>query len=183
MVDEKGTETNALTVNEETETGTTTTAAPSISAAIELTLFKTDLAGIYQSDSTGTKILVLPTDEPKGGMKLTEIIAEVNNMISKFTGSSTKMSEEDIKKTLNDFGLSSFESIRIELRQVFFYYETATKHLEYALSIRITDDIKPGEELSNLFTVKSLSFSIWSTQSKKILDRMQLGDISALLSA
>jgi len=157
--------------------------APSVSAAVDLTLFNTELSAVYQSDSTGSKILVLPTDDPKGGMKLTEIIAEVNNMINKFTGSETKVSEEDIKNTLKEFGLSSFEAIRIELRQVFFYYETATKNLEYALAIRITDDIKPGEELSKLFTVKSLSFSIWSTKRKKILDRMQLGEISALLSA
>ncbi|MDR3600776.1 MAG: hypothetical protein P4L49_09900 [Desulfosporosinus sp.] len=179
MADEQGLGTNDLAAND----GTGAIVAPSISAAINLTLFNTDLSAVYQSETTGTKILVIPTDEPKGGMKLTEILAEVNNMINKFTGSSSKVSEDDIKKTLNDFGLSSFESIRIELRQVFFYYETATKNLEYALSIRITDDIKPGEELSKLFTVKSLSFSIWSTKRQKILDRMQLGDISALLSA
>lgn len=172
-------------------------AAPaSINAAINITLLNTDLAGVFErshdetTKTTKTRVLVMPTDEPRGGMSILQMITAVKQMIKKFTGQEATIDTESIKATLGQFG-ADLESVFIELRQVFFLYEktgTAEQNppgessLEYAINIVVRSALELPEDLKNLFSFKNLSFAIWNTTRPRIIERMELGDIDSLLA-
>jgi len=77
----------------------------SFAVAINVDLLNTELTGIFErrkvsEDKNRTALLIIPTDKPKGGMTLMELVTEVNGIISAFTGSDEKVSEEQIKQSL-----------------------------------------------------------------------------------
>lgn len=163
----------------------------SFSVSIDLTLLNTDLAAVFErrkitDDVKRTAILVLPTDEPKGGMTLQELVNEVNALIKSFTGQQAEVSTDDMQEGLKNFNLMDLNAISVELRQVFLYYckldggETPGTELEYAVNFVIRNKVDPDTDLK-MFKFKSLSASIWNTTRPKILDRMTLGSIEELL--
>lgn len=157
--------------------------------SIDLTLFSCDLKGVYDyrvlPDDKITKILVMPTDTEPHPMKLTQMIADINNIIVSF-GGGEEVSADDMKETLNSMGLSVLEDIGVEMRQLFLFLETSTKNpdkksCEYAFNFVITNDVTPDDSFS-LFKFKKLSFAVYNTERNKIIERMDLEDIDELLA-
>ncbi|MFD2505012.1 hypothetical protein ACFSS9_10380 [Paenibacillus septentrionalis] len=172
-------------------------AAPgnNIQAFIDLTLLNCNLKGVYQyqvikgeggvEDETKTKILVMPTDEKPQGMKLLDLIDEINGIISSF-GGGEKVKKEDMVETLASMGLKALENISVQIRQLFLYVdkssiEANTKPCEYAFNFVVLNEVKPEESLK-LFNIKSLGLAVYNTDRKKIIERMQLENIDELLA-
>lgn len=163
----------------------------SFAVSVDLNLLNTDISAVLErkkmkEDTTRTAILVLPTDEPKGGMTLAELILEVNGVIKSFTGKEGDVSADQMKESLSNFNLVDLNSISVELRQIFLYYdklshgETSETQLEYAINFVIKNKVDPVSDLK-FFKFKSLSASIWNTTRPKIMERMTLGSIDELL--
>ncbi len=139
------------------------------------------------------------------------MVNAVNSMIKKFSGEEGTLTQAEIESKMD--GLvdeqkvaeakaqhkSVLDDIRVEVRQLFLFYEKinpldaegnvikegdtekCVKNLEYAICIRIlTADLFP-DEMKNLFELKALTFAVWKTDRKKILDRMSIGNIQDLL--
>lgn len=172
------------------------TAKPSINAGIRFKVLNTSLSASYEHSAEGageqavtkTKVLILPTEAPNGGMSIAEMVAAVNAMIEKFSGKTSTLTAEDITEKMAGLGLGDIAAIQVELRQVFLYIihekkgsGEPVKTMEYALSIRITTPVSPDPSLKALFDIESVQFSLWNTTRDKILARMQLGDIDKLL--
>lgn len=162
-------------------------------AFVDLTLLNCKLKGVYQyqvldpskADSEKrTRILVIPTDPEPQGMRLTELITEVNKIITDF-GGGQPVTEEDMKATLTSMGLDVFNDIEIQMRQLFIYVDKSTiaantKPFEYALNFVILNPVKPNESLK-IFHIDSLGLAVYNTKRPKIIERMKLENIDELL--
>ncbi|WP_322903740.1 hypothetical protein [Paenibacillus campi] len=166
--------------------------APSkhIQAFIDLRLLNCNLKGIYEYQTIEepaekkTKILIMPTDEKPESMLLTELIDEINNIISSFSGGE-QVSTDDMKETLNSMGLTVLNTLRVELRQLFLYVDKSSigekKHCEYAFNFVVLHEVAPDESLK-VFEIQKLGLAIYNTDRKKVIERMELQDIDQLLA-
>jgi hypothetical protein len=178
----------------------------SVNAKVEF--LGTDFVGVFETGSTDsdeagkkvttkeTRVLVLPTDTEHDGIKLTKIVSDVNDLIKAFStdpNPAPSLSEEDVKKKMQSFGLSVFDDITINLRQVFLYQDTTVKtdgqtkldekkNMEYAINIEITNVLDLPKEFK-LFNIQSIGLAIWNTDRKKVLDRMSIASIDDLLKS
>lgn len=162
-------------------------------AFVDLTLLNCKLKGVYQyqvinptktDEEKRTRILVMPTDPEPQGMKLTELITEINNIISSF-GGGQPVTEAEMKDTLDSMGLKIFNDIEVQMRQLFIYLDNSSikeksKPFEYALNFVVLNTVKPEESLK-IFHIHSLGLALYNTKRKKIIERMQLEDIDELL--
>ena len=162
-------------------------------AFVDLTLLNCKLKGVYQyqvinptkdDEEKKTRILVMPTDPEPQGMKLTELMEEINKIIASF-GGGEPVKQADMEETLKSVGLESFANIEIQMRQLFIYSNTSSNKdksepFEYALNFVVLNPVKPGESLK-LFHIDSLGLALYNTKRPKIIERMQLENIDELL--
>ena len=195
---------NNVIANSDQSAGTaqTTPSGTSFIVGIDMTLLNADFKALVQREApvdpqeydSATRILVMPTDEPKGGMSIGEMIQAVNSMIARFSNKqSADLKADDVKKSVGDLvsndSKSLLDQIYFEILQLFIYYENKTKggkdvskNFEFAVSLRITNKMDLPPEFKKLIDLKSITFSIWKTTRKSILNRMALGDIPSLLA-
>lgn len=184
-------------------------AAASVNVSVRLTVLNTSLVGVFNKSTVidekadkkpkvvTSEILIMPTDSPKGGMSITELIDGVNQMIKDFSDTGEKVNEADVKEKI-DMVCSGgvLSKIKVELRQIFIYRkqvdtyllnaegkygdkpDKVEKSLEYAVNFVITSQISNN----TVFNITSVSLAIWNTARPKIVDRMELGDINKLLN-
>lgn len=155
----------------------------------------TTTAGQDQTDVTRTRVVVMPTDVTADeGMALTEMISQVNNMLSSFGLTEGGLSAEDIAAQMKQFGLESLSDIAINLRQAFLYMDNEStsvnkvekpelkkSSMEYAVNITI-DNVLQIPDALQIFNIKSIGLAAWNTNRKKVLDRMSIADIDTLLA-
>lgn len=166
-----------------------------------------DLLGVFESDTTeegdgatkkttvGTKLLVMPTEAENDGIRLTKVVGDINTLIKTFSttpDSTSSLSEEEVKAKMKQFGLTAFEDITINLRQVFLYQDnikttvgtgapSVTKSMEYAINIEVTNVLNLPDDFK-LFNIESIGLAVWNTNRKKIKDRMNIASIESLLA-
>lgn len=181
----------------------------SVNVSISMTILNTDLVGVFNKSTVDdetkkertvkSEFLVMPTDEPKGGMTIMEVIDGINQLIKDFSDTKEEVNPDDVKKSIDQVSTGGvLDEIKVELRQIFMYrvvedvyaqkaasltkYEdtpkSTKKSFEYAINLVITSEISK----SVVFNINSISFAIWNTNKQKIIDRMQLGDIKSLLN-
>ena len=183
--------------------------AASVNVSVRLVVLNTSLVGVFNKGTVTddkaekkpkkvtSEVLVMPTDSPKGGMTITELIDGVNQMIKDFSDTGEKVNEADVKEKI-DMVCSGgvLSKIKVELRQIFIYRkqvdtylqnaegkygdkpDKVEKSLEYAVNFVITSTISNN----TVFNITSVSLAVWNTARPKIVDRMELGDINKLLN-
>lgn len=180
-----------------------------VNVAVKLTVLNTDLVGVFNKSTeevgegnnrkkiVKSEILVMPTDSPKGGMSIMELIDGVNKMIEDFSGKKEdQVKESDVTEKINMVSKGGvLNKIKVELRQIFLYRKqedtyarqgeaysdtpaSSDKKFEYAINFIITSEITNN----TVFRIDSVSLAFWNTSRPKITDRMQLGDINRLLN-
>jgi hypothetical protein len=180
----------------------------SVNVSVSMTLLNTSLVGVFNKSTVEDPItkdktvksefLVMPTDEPKGGMTIMQVIEGINQLIRDFSDTPERVDPEAVKKSIDQVSTGgALDKIKVELRQIFIYRKveevyapqsetpgqydavpkSTKKSFEYAINLVITSEITK----SVVFNINSISFSIWNTARPKIIDRMQLGDINSLL--
>lgn len=180
-----------------------------VSVSVSMEVLNTSLIGVYNKKEKSspetkegqdiTEFLVMPTDSPKGGMTIKQLVNEVNKMIADFSDSSEKLDEAQVQEKLNLVSEGGvLDKIRVELRQIFLYQQTidtydlnaqgkcdktkapksTKKVLEYAINFIILSDITKN----TAFRVDSISLGVWNTTRPSILNRMQMGNIQELLT-
>lgn len=155
----------------------------------------TTTTGQDQTDVSRTRVVVMPTDVTADeGMPLTEMISQINNMLSSFGLTEGGLSAEDIAAQMKQFGLESLSDIAINLRQAFLYMDNESttvnkvekpelkkSSMEYAVNITI-DNVLQIPDALQIFNIKSIGLAAWNTNRKKVLDRMSIADIDTLLA-
>lgn len=165
-----------------------------IQAFIDLTVLNCKLRGVYQyqvikvdetTNEKRTQILVMPTDAEPQEMTLLQLISEINKIIEKF-GKGKEVTVDSMSQTLDSMGLSSIKDITVQIRQLFIYVDNSsipenTKPVEYAFNFVIRNQVKPDKSFE-LFHLNSLGIAVYNTDRKKVIERMELQDINALLN-
>ncbi|MDE6844566.1 MAG: hypothetical protein K2J99_02195 [Lachnospiraceae bacterium] len=186
-----------------TAVATNELAAPDVSAdqstfhaqaAITFELVNTNLVALYKKDGNNNTFLVIPTDkEPSGGMTIADMIDDINSFLKRFSSEFVEIDAgavtDAVKEVKNASTRTStqppqqdspdYQSIKVELRQAFLYLSTE-KSVEYGFELDV--DVRglfPSE--MSLFNVKKLSLSIWNTERKKILERMNIITVDTYL--
>lgn len=159
---------------------------PLISAGANFTLLGGKFMAAFEKRENGYSILVTPTDAESKGMRINEIISEINALIS---GTGAALEAKDIEDKLKEVSEASADpkrptkfditSLLIRLRQVFLYYQsTDAKKLEYAFSLEIDASDCFGTSLG-IVGLDNVFFSIWNTKREKVLERMKIVDINS----
>ena len=139
----------------------------------EVTLFKTDLVGMVDSES-GCIIIRQPNagfDAP--GISIADFIEEIKNVFKKIGIDVPAISIPDsIDKITN--------GISIYLKEIFMMIKNKEpKSVDFAIWV----SMDTSDELQAMFpvTIKSGYLKVWNTTRKVILDEMQIGTIQKLL--
>jgi len=121
-----------------------------------------------------TKILIKPSNAmEKQEVSLSEMIERINATFN------AGISTDSIAPALSYIGLTP-DKTNVCLNQAFLLYDSSqtSNKLEYAFSISVVN----GEEKSEgVFTLKSISFSVWNTTRAAVIKTMALGTIAELL--
>lgn len=192
-------------------TNTSTNTSPSIAVSMNMTLLKKDVTATYDVSSTIdnglktktviTKTLVMPGSIKPGsetdGFTIKDFVDEVN----KIAGNSGGVNQTEIQNQIINAGNITdkgiLDGISIVLKEIFFYHQSTkiyeqvspgnysdtpkdagTSSFEYAFDIEIENK---NFFKNDIFTINSLSFSIWNTTRKKIIDTMNLTNIDDIL--
>lgn len=166
-------------------------------AALTFTLVNTNLVALYKKAGSTNTFLVLPTDkEPSGGMTISAMIEDINNMLKNYDDKSQTLNTDDVTNAVKDVNEASkknppkevtdgaleaidFKEIKVELRQAFLLMSTG-KPIEYAFEINLDiSQLFPSDQ--TFFNVNKLSLGFWNTDKKKILERMGIIDFNTYL--
>jgi len=139
----------------------------------EVSLFKTDLVGMVDSES-GCIIVRQPNagvDAP--GISIAEFIDEIKNIFKEL-----KIDIPDIPIPASIDKIT--KGLNIYLKEIFMMIKTKNpKSVDFAIWV----SMDTSEELRQMFpvTIKSGYLKVWNTTIKVILDEMQIGTIQKLL--
>lgn len=139
----------------------------------EVSLFKTDLVGMVDSES-GCIIIRQPNagvDAP--GISIAEFIDEIKNIFKEL-----KIDIPDIPIPASIDKIT--KGLNIYLKEIFMMIKTKNpKSVDFAIWV----SMDTSEELRQMFpvTIKSGYLKVWNTTIKVILDEMQIGTIQKLL--
>lgn len=168
-----------LSADAEGDAGQTgTNSGLSVNAGIKITILKHSFVGIVQKDDAyDLRVLIAPGDEITGQAM---DIGEISREIAKLTGSQGDENEvtDQLGKAVENFKDSSspagISSINFYLRQAYMLYEkkagASDKNVEYAFSLTV--DMSHMLKSIDLFSIQEISFSIWKTTRKGVLDKM-----------
>jgi hypothetical protein len=177
-----------------------------------MTLLKKVVTATYDVSSTistdlktktvTTKTLVMPGTIKPGSETDSFTISQFVEEVNKIAGNSNGVDQKEIQDKISNAGNikdnSILEGISIVLKEIFFYYQSTktydlsspdkysdtpkdgwTSSFEYAFDIEIENN---GFMKNDIFTINSLSFAIWNTKRKTIINTMNLTDITNLLN-
>jgi hypothetical protein len=125
------------------------------------------------------QILVMPGVVDSGQeVSIGSMIAKINKTFS------ANIQQDSIDKVLEYAGLNAKDTM-VQLNQAFFLYDGAAvagaSSKEYAFSISITNKLVQPEEEKGIFILKSISFSVWNSGRKSVIERMNIGTIEDML--
>lgn len=161
--------------------------SPSLMVQANIVFLKTKLVAAYEKVGSGYKILVKPTDAAASKMSISDMIGEVNKMISGITGEAG-LKDTDITDKIKDFYSTEqngnlLDNIEISLKQVFLYIDKSHENqdentMEYAFDLEIINEVTKGLEFINLETI---SLAIWNSKRQSVLDRMDMKKLDDLI--
>ena len=161
---------------------TETSNAVELQLGCHVTLFKTELHAIYERHAGNDTLLIYEPNagEEATGIKLSEVKAEIENMINLLTGS-----KQEITLTLPDQIQTFADNLEIYIRQVFLKAEHIKGKKwnlkDYALwiSIETTDELK---ETFNLpLTIEKVFLKLWKTDNEYIKSTMNISQVEKLI--
>lgn len=171
----------------------------SLNAQGELTfkLVNTNLVALYRKDGDNNTFLIMPTDkEPSGGMTIKAMVDDVNKLLTGYDPDSPTLNAQDVANSVKDVNDASdaktpapqgdgqkkeinYLAINVKLRQAFLFLSTG-QPVEYAFELDVDlSELFPAD--ISIFNVRKLSVSVWNTDRRKILDRMDIIDFNERL--
>lgn len=155
-------------------------------AMIKTELVGKDLLATVQKMNDATCYAIIPrTLEDDKGLTLDEAISQIAEFVKNLTKSDTPpFTEGSIQEALKAF--VDISKVTLVLRQAYVFVkkhseeqEKAKDITEYAFNIAVfMDDGEFEQTEGSLFKVKELSFAVWSCDRQKILDSMDIVDLS-----
>ena len=162
-----------------------TNAVAGFSGGAEIELLGYAITGVVEKDNNGTRVLVMTKD----GKKQSQTVNDIINRLNAATTFNANIQASSVDTVLGYVGLSA-ATTTINLNQAFLLYNSAatgTSKTEYAFSLAINNEPQPPEqgkglETGGMFTIRSVSFSVWNTSRQAVLKKMGMGSISQLLA-
>lgn len=160
-----------------------------ICVSVNFELLGTELSATLECHADGSReLLICPQYRHQTKpFTLVDLLKGINEMFKDLAGDDApQISCDEVLERLENYmkGLS-LDTLKLEILQVFLHVTKPVKgktELEYAFSIKISS---AGEAVPKDFTFASLdsvSFGIWNTDNKKILENMGLLSIAEQLS-
>lgn len=154
---------------------------------IDFSLIGTQLHAAYEKrGEDGYAILLMPSEQmADNGVSIGEVIEDIKKMVNKVNeNADTKGMEADLNEGLSSLSenkgtdQNKFElnKLMVKLQMAYLYIEKTkeTSVLEYAFQIQIiSKDVIPAA-IKELVSVDNISFSVWNTNRKKVIDKMAL---------
>ncbi|MFQ9515040.1 MAG: hypothetical protein ACLRZ9_04340 [Eubacterium sp.] len=154
---------------------------------IDFSLIGTQLHAAYEKrGEDGYAILLMPSEQmADNGVSIGEVIEDIKKMVNKVNeNADTTGMEADLNEGLSSLSenkgtdQNKFElnKLMVKLQMAYLYIEKTkeTSVLEYAFQIQIiSKDVIPAA-IRELVSVDNISFSVWNTNRKKVIDKMAL---------
>lgn len=154
---------------------------------IDFSLIGTRLHAAYEKrGEDGYAVLLMPSEQmADNGVSIGEVIEDIKKMVKKVDeNADTKGMEDDLNEGLSSLSenketnQNKFElnKLMVKLQMAYLYIEKTkeTSVLEYAFQIQIiSKDVIPAA-IKELVSVDNISFSVWNTNRKKVVDKMAL---------
>lgn len=160
---------------------------------VDFSLIGTKLRAVYEKSGEGWNLLLIPTElEAESGISIGKMVEEIQAMIK---GQGSTASTDKLKTDITDQLKACSDGREFDLNKVIVKLDMAYlyihKHkaqgadeqdeLEYAFQMEvITDGFIPAG-VAQIVDVTHLSLSVWSTERKKILEKMRLVTIADYL--
>lgn len=158
-----------------------------MNVSVEFSLLSAQLSGVIEKNDSDVEFLVMP--QQNGGsdnLLLSSMVDGINELFVKMTDSDEfKLDAMEIFEKIKEFVSEIvFNALKVSIKQVFLHLlkpKEGKVQLEYAFSVEIylTDEKKPAD--TSYAKLESITFGIWNTNNKKIIEKMGLLDISAQL--
>lgn len=160
---------------------------PKMNITVDFSLLSAQLSGAVEKNENGIEFLVMPQQQTVlESILLTNAVDGINDFFKKLTESdefklNIQAIFDKIGELVSDIIL---ENLKVSIKQVFIHFikpKQEKPRLEYAFSIGV--DITDKKMLVGISYVqlKALTFGIWNTDNKKIIEKMGLLDISERL--
>lgn len=152
---------------------------------INFSLLGTKLRAAYQKEAAdGYAVLLIPSEqEADNGVNIGQVIEDIKKLVSGVNSDAdTSKMEDDLKSgvgalaTDGNEGKFDLNSIVVKLQMAYLYISKKAdkSELEYAFKLDIITDGLIPKEIQGLVDVENLSIAVWSTNRKKVLDKMAL---------
>lgn len=154
---------------------------------LDFSLLKTQFHALYEMESeTGYAILLAPTKHDSDNtVSINDIVNQINNMLKGKDGNQTnEISQSDIKNELaSNLGSDANKTdVSFRLQTAYFYLDKRTGKdvLEYAFQLEVITDVIP-DAVKDLIDVSDVTISIWNTERRSVIDKMNLITIDEYL--
>lgn len=169
------------------ETSANDITATRVNTTVEFTLLSAQLTGAAEKNENGVEFLVMPEEQSSetDELPLESFVKEINGLFGEMTSNEdykldTSSVFEKIKEFISGITLSA---LKVRIKQVFIHLikpEDGKAWLEFAFSIGV--DISESKTSETAYVqLRSITFGIWNTDNKKVIEKMGLLDIAQLL--
>lgn len=162
----------------------------SASFGINFSLLNTKFHGLFEKNGEeGYAILLMPSREDgDSSLSIGQLVDDIKHLVGGVNDkANTDKLEADLYKNLSGLegggDASVLDKLYVKLQMAFLYIKKTkeTSDVEYAFQLKVlSKDVIPSE-IQNIVDVESVSFSIWNTKRKKVLEQMSLKTISDYL--
>lgn len=167
---------------------------------MDMTILNQKFKAAYRKGADNQEFMFTPdTTVPKGApLSIGDMVAQVNALVENFTGNKGDLTVDDVKGKLEDSSLQEgkvlpepepgktiLDYIVVNIDQAFVHLKkydngTTPSEMSYAFqfSITFTNNFLPD---FSLFKINTVTFAIWNCNYQKVLDRMNIWDMSTYL--
>lgn len=161
--------------------------ATRMNTTMEFTLLSAQLTGAAEKNENGVEFLVMPEEQNSETDELPfeNFVDEINGLFGKMTSNDDyKLDASSIFEKIKEFisGIT-LSALKVRIKQVFIHLvkpKDGKAWLEFAFSIGV--DISENKTSETTYVqLRSVTFGIWNTDNKKVIEKMGLLDIAQLL--
>lgn len=154
---------------------------------VDFSLLSAELTGAAEKNENGIEFLVMPQSNTASDLlPLDGMVNGINDFFMKITESDEfKLDAADILEKIKEIvGEIALAVLKFSIKQIFIHFiksKNGKVRLEYAFSIGIDLSDEKAKKDIPYTQLRSMTFGIWNTDNKKVIEKMGLLDISEQL--
>lgn len=154
---------------------------------VDFSLLSAELTGAAEKNENGIEFLVMPQSNTASDLlPLDGMVNGINDFFMKITESDEfKLDASDILEKIKEIvGEIALAVLKFSIKQIFIHFiksKNGKVRFEYAFSIGIDLSDEKAKKDIPYTQLRSMTFGIWNTDNKKVIEKMGLLDISEQL--